>query len=79
MKILLNLNKSFNNYDWKDKEELKQYIYDMLEIMWEYYQDYIQEDTDPSDEIHNRFYNLLDMFSSFEVLEKGVLENDKNN
>ncbi len=35
MTIKLNLKHSFNNYHWKDKEELKGYINYMLSVLWE--------------------------------------------
>lgn len=70
MKIVLDLSKSFNHYHWRDSEELKEYVYKMLDILWKYYQDYIQEDNDPSDEIYTRFYDILDMFTCFTIEDK---------
>ena len=70
MKIVLDLKKSFNHYHWEDKEELKEYIYSMLNVLWQYYQDNIQDDHDPSDEIYTRFYDILDMFNSFEIIKE---------
>ena len=70
MKIVLDLKHSLNNYHWNNAKELEEYIYSCLNILWKYYQEYIQEQYDASDEEYNRFYNLLDMFSSFEIIDK---------
>ncbi len=69
MKIILDLNKSFNHYHWEDPKELEEYIKEMLEILWGHYID-MQESYDPSDQEYNRMYDILDMFNSFEVKEK---------
>ena len=74
MKITLDLKKSFNHYHWEDKEELKEYIEHTLEVLWKYYQDNIQDDNNPSDEIYVRYYDILDMFNSFEIQDR---ESDK--
>lgn len=71
MKIILDLNNSYNNYHWTDKKELEEYIKEMKNILWKHYNDYFieNENVDASDEDKNRFYDLLDMFESFEVKE----------
>lgn len=74
MKVILDLNKSFNHYYWEDKEELKEYIESMLDVLWKYYRDNIQDDNDPNDEIYVKFYDILDMFNSFTIENK---ESDK--
>lgn len=71
MKIELDLSKSYNNYHWKDKEELNDYIKSMKSILWECYNEYFieNENVDTSDEYKNRFYDILDMFEKFEIKE----------
>ena len=71
MKIILNLDKSYNNYHWTDKKELEEYIKEMKHILWNCYNYYFieNENVDASDEDKNRFYDILDMFESFEVKE----------
>ena len=66
MKIVLDLKKSFNNYHWKNEEELKDYIKYMKNELWEMYGE--TEDI-MSDNKHDRLYDILDMFESFEIKE----------
>lgn len=71
MKVILDLDKSFNNYHWTDKKELEEYIKEMKRVLWTCYNYYFieNENVDASDEDKNRFYDILDMFESFEVKE----------
>ena len=66
MKVVLDLKKSFNNYHWKNEEELKDYIKYMKNELWEMYEE--TEDI-MSDNKHNRLCDILDMFESFEIKE----------
>lgn len=66
MKIILDLDHSFNNYHWEDKEELKEYIKSMKGILWKWYDETIRDEYEDT-EIKTRFYDMLDMFESFEV------------
>lgn len=66
MKIVLDLKKSFNNYHWKNEEELKDYIKYMKNELWEMYN---ETDEIMSDNKHDRLYDILDMFEKFEVKE----------
>lgn len=72
MKIILDLDHSFNNYHWEDKEELEEYIKIMKEQLWKYYDMYFTMESENmieefDDDFINRFYDILDMFESFEV------------
>jgi len=66
MKVILDLKKSFNNYYWKDKEELEDYIKYMKNELWEMYN---ETDEIMSENKHDRLYDILDMFEKFEVKE----------
>lgn len=66
MKVVLDLKKSFNNYHWKNEEELKDYIKYMKNELWEMYD---ETDEIMSDNKHDRLYDILDMFESFEIKE----------
>ena len=66
MKIVLDLSKSGNHYLWEDKKELEEYINSMKNILWRLYES-MQDDYDASDEEYNRLYDILDMFSVFEI------------
>lgn len=66
MKIVLDLSKSGNHYHWEDKKELEEYINSMKNILWRLYES-MQDDYDASDEEYNRLYDILDMFSVFEI------------
>ena len=75
LKVVLDLDNSFNNFYWKNKEELKDYINYAKNVLWDYYKDYFSDDgaytTENTDEnVKDRFYDILDMFESFEVVEK---------
>lgn len=71
MKIILDLDKSINNYDY-DEKEIKMVIESSLNTLWNKY-DYECESFE-EDEEHFALYNILDMFRSFEIKENG----DKN-
>lgn len=66
MKIELDLNKSFNNYHWKDKKELSNYIESMVSELWGLYNEMGEN---MSDDEYNRLYDILDMFNNFEIKE----------
>lgn len=66
MKIVLDLSGSGNHYNWEDKKELEEYINSMKNILWRLYES-MQDDYDASDEEYNRLYDILDMFSVFEI------------
>lgn len=66
MKIILDLSRSGNHYNWEDKKELEEYINSMKNILWRLYES-MQDDYDASDEEYNRLYDILDMFSVFEI------------
>lgn len=68
MKVILDLNKSFNNYHWEDKKELEDYIIEIKSVLWYLYDKDIREQYADTDE-KTRFYDLLDMFEKFEVKE----------
>jgi hypothetical protein len=75
MKIVLDLSKSYNNYHWNDTKELKDYIKYMKMVLWKYYNDYLNDEgiyttENTSENDKDRFYDILDMFESFEVYEK---------
>lgn len=74
MKVVLDLKHSFNNYDWNNSKELEEHIYNCLNTLWKYYQDNIQEQYDASDEEYIRFYDLLDMFSSFDIINENKIQ-----
>ena len=68
MKIILNLKKSINNYDWESKEKLENWLEDeILRTLWRLY----DENDDLSVEQSNRLYDILDMFSSYEIIGNG--------
>lgn len=66
MKIVLDLSKSINNYQWEDKGELKEHIFNMLNELWDLYN---ETEEIMSVEKHNRLYDILDMFNKFEIKE----------
>ena len=66
MKIELDLSKSINNYHWKDKEELKEHISNMINELWKLYNEMGEN---MSDDEYNRLYDILDMFNKFEIKE----------
>lgn len=66
MKIELDLSKSINNYHWEDKEELKEHIFNMINELWELYN---ETEEIMSVEKHNRLYDILDMFNKYEIKE----------
>lgn len=68
MKVILDLKHSFNNYYWEDKKELEGYIKSSLGILWKWYDEFIRDEYEDTEE-KTRFYDLLDMFESFEVKE----------
>lgn len=68
MKVILDLNKSFNNYHWTDKKELEDYIIEIKSVLWYLYDKDIREKYADTEE-KTRFYDLLDMFEKFEVKE----------
>ena len=70
MKVVLDLKHTYNHYHWEDKEELTNYIDNMKYQLWKFYNDNILEE-EMDDDILNRLYDILDMFNSFEIVEKG--------
>lgn len=68
MQIILNLNKSFNNYHWNNKEELKNYIIYMLSILYEHKKELANNEEDMQN-LEDRLYDILDMFTSYEIKE----------
>ena len=64
MKIILDLDKSFNNYNWESEEELEKYIQYMKNELWEMYN---ETEEIMCDNKHNRLYDILDMFNSFKI------------
>ncbi len=69
MKVVLDLKKSFNNYHWKDKELLEDYIKYMKQVLWEFYEEESGNGADMEDNVLFRLYDILDMFESFEIKE----------
>lgn len=70
MKIILDLDKSMNNYEWEDKKELKDFIDNyMLPTLWELYDKYnFESETDVfTDEEVNKLYDILDMFRDYKL------------
>ena len=66
MKIVLDLKKSLNNYDWNNIEELKKHIEnDIKPMLWELY-----DSENISVEEQNRLYDLLDMFNVYEIISE---------
>jgi hypothetical protein len=76
MKIILNLNKSYNNYYWKDKEELKDYIKYMLGVLWNLQREIANGEEDRQNE-EDRLYDILDFFEEFEIEEENIDFNEK--
>lgn len=72
MKIELDLSKSFNNYHWEDKEELKYHILVMVNELWELYN---KTEESMSVEERNKLYDILDMFNKFEIKESEKIMN----
>jgi hypothetical protein len=68
MKVVLDLSKSINNYLYQDKDDLDGYIKSMLKRLDELYRD-LEQDDNIDDDTLNRFYDILDMFSSYEIIE----------
>lgn len=66
MKIILDLKHSYNNYYWTNKEELEDYIKYAINELWEMYNE--TEET-MSENKHDRLYDILDMFNSYEIKE----------
>lgn len=72
MKVILDLNKSFNNYEWEDKKELKDFIDNyMLDTLWKFYDNNNLESGSDllTDEEINKLYDILDMFRNYEIKE----------
>lgn len=76
LKIVLDLNKSINNYDWENKEELKEHLKDCLNMSWELFKQLQLDDTTDTDYL-NRLYDILDLFNAFEIIEKGEKNDGK--
>lgn len=68
MKVVLDLSKSINSYLYQDKDDLDGYIKSMLKRLDELYRD-LEQDDNIDDDTLNRFYDILDMFSSYEIIE----------
>lgn len=68
MKIELQLDKSFNNSHWNNKEELKDYIEYMKLVLWDLYGDFDTNDRLTENELM-RLYDILDMFEKYEIKE----------
>jgi hypothetical protein len=68
MKVVLDLSKSINNYLYQDKDDLDGYIKSMLKRLDELYRD-LEQDDNIDDDTLNRLYDILDMFSSYEIIE----------
>lgn len=72
MKVILDLKKSFNNYEWDDIKELKDFIDNyMLDTLWKFYdKNNLESGSDLlTDEEINKLYDILDMFSNYEIKE----------
>ncbi len=72
MKIILDLDKSFNNYDWEDKKQLKDFVDNyMLDTLWKFYDknNFESDSNYLSDEEINKLYDILDMFRDYEIKE----------
>ena len=70
MKVILDLKKSFNNYEWDDIKELKDFIDNyMLDTLWKFYdKNNLESGSDLlTDEEINKLYDILDMFSNYEI------------
>ena len=68
MKIVLDLKYSINNYEYQDKKDLEGYIKIMLKQLDELYFN-LEQQENIEDDYLNRFYDILDMFSKYEVKE----------
>lgn len=72
MKIVLDLKHSYNNYEWENKEDLKDFIDNILKSdLWELYNSNLL-DTD----LQDRLYDILDMFNKYEIIESECEENE---
>lgn len=69
MKVVLDLSKSINNYMYDSKDDLEGYIKSMLKRLDVLYRD-LEQDDNIDDDTLNRFYDILDMFSNYEIIEK---------
>jgi hypothetical protein len=72
MKVILDLKNSFNNYEWDDVKELKDFIDNyMLDTLWKFYdKNNLESGSDLlTDEEINKLYDILDMFSNYEIKE----------
>lgn len=72
MKVILDLKHSFNNYEWDDVKELKDFIDNyMLDTLWKFYdKNNFESGSDLlTDEETNKLYDILDMFRSYEIKE----------
>lgn len=71
MKIVLDLSKSINNYNWLFKDNLKEHINETLDLLDELLLELKEQDKlHIEDTTLNRFYDILDMFSSYEIIDK---------
>ena len=71
MKVILDLKHSINNYNWLFKNELRNYINEMLDELNELYS--VLRDTDKihiEDKTLNRLYDVIDMFTQYDIKEK---------
>jgi hypothetical protein len=70
MKIELDLSKSYSNYEWDNKNELKDFIDNyMLRTLWKLY-DRNEDKNFLTDEEQNKLYDILDMFREYKVKEE---------
>lgn len=72
MKIVLDLSKSINNYEYQNKEDLEGYIKMMLSSLDELYSK-LEKQEDIEDTTLNRFYDILDMFSNYEIINENKI------
>lgn len=62
MKIILDLNKSMNNHELKNKKELETHLNNIFDTLWGLYHKLDEEEK-------NSLYDLLDMFRNYEIKE----------
>jgi hypothetical protein len=69
MKIVLDLDKSLNNNKWENKEDLINFMHIAFNDLWGLYEK-LENVDGIEDTERNRFYDILDMFSGFSVIEE---------
>ena len=68
-KIILDITRSINNHEWDNTRDLDDRIRDIGSILWDLY-DRSQWMQNVSDEERNALYDILDMFSRYDLIKE---------